>query len=131
MTDSSTQRNTRQRQEVMENVMARCDHPSADDIYLSLRAEDPKISRGTVYRNLSILSENEEIGHVRVPGADRFDSRLDRHYHIICTRCGKVIDSPVDYIEANDDMTEKASGFVITRHRTIFEGICPECQKEE
>ena len=59
-------RNTRQRQLVLDAVRARRDHPSADQIYLDVRAVDGRISRGTVYRNLSILEESGEILHVKV-----------------------------------------------------------------
>ena len=123
-------RNTKQRQLVLEAVRSRCDHPSADDIYLSVRERDDKISRGTVYRNLNILADDGEISHVRVPSADRYDLRTDRHYHMFCTGCGAVCDAPVTYNESYDEQAE-ASGFKVTRHRMIFEGLCPECLKKE
>ena len=91
------QRNSKQRRIILDAVTARCDHPTADQIYLDVRAIDGKISRGTVYRNLGILSENEEITNVKVPAADRYDSRCDRHYHIFCTGCGRVFDAPLSY----------------------------------
>ena len=58
-------RNTRQRKIVLEAVQEHHDHPSADQIYLEIRAKDPRISRGTVYRNLNVLSEEGQITHVR------------------------------------------------------------------
>ena len=122
------QRNTQQRREVYSIVMSRCDHPDADSIYNEARQSDERISRGTVYRNLKVLSDNEDITYVRVPGSDRFDSRLENHYHIICSICGKVIDAPVKYNFDHDQSVESETGFKIKRHRTIFEGICPECQ---
>ncbi len=125
------QRNTRQRHEVYETVVAHHDHPTADEIYLDLRNRDDKISRGTVYRNLNLLSESEEINHIRVPGVDRFDSRLDRHYHMICSVCGKVVDVPLDYQDAFDEEIEARTGFAVKRHRMVFEGICPDCRKKE
>lgn len=124
-------RNTWQRQVVKDAVMARHDHPSADDIYLDVRAENSSISRGTVYRNLAILCDTGEVGHVRVPGADRYDLTVEKHCHIICTRCKKVIDAPFAYDEAGDKMCEEMTGYRISRHRTIFEGICPECLRQE
>ncbi len=124
-------RNTRQRKLVEEAVKARKNHPTADEIYMDVRERDEKISRGTVYRNLNLLAESGEISHVRVPSADRYDFRLDRHYHTFCTGCGAVCDSPVPYTEEYDRLTEEATGFRITRHRTVFEGLCPECQKKE
>lgn len=126
------QRDTKQRREVYDAVMNRCDHPSADDIYFQLRATDDKISKGTVYRNLNILSDNEEITHVKVPnGSDRFDRRLDNHIHIICLECGKVIDAPIEYVSEYDSEVEKQTGFSIRRHRTVFEGFCPACLAKE
>lgn len=124
------QRDTRQRREVLEEVMRRCDHPTADEIYLSLHATDPKISKGTVYRNLNILSANEEITHVRVPGADRYDSRLENHYHMICMSCGRVVDAPIEYDSGFDREAAAGTGFKVNRHRMVFEGICSLCGQE-
>ena len=124
------QRNSKQRQMILDAVTARCDHPTADQIYLDVRAKDEKISRGTVYRNLGILSENGEITNVKVPAADRYDLRLDRHYHLFCTNCGKVFDAPLCYQAEYDAKVEQETGFQIQRHRLIFEGLCSECQKK-
>lgn len=125
------QRNSRQRQAILDAVSERCDHPTADQIYLDVRARDDKISRGTVYRNLGILSENGEITNVKVPSADRYDSRLDRHYHIFCTDCGRVFDAPLSYHAEYDGQIEEETGFEISRHRMIFEGLCPDCKNKK
>lgn len=122
------QRNSKQRQMILDAVSARCDHPTADQIYLDVRAKDEKISRGTVYRNLGVLSENAEITNVKVPAADRYDLRLDRHYHIFCTSCGRVFDAPLGYRTEYDAQIAQETGFQIQRHRLLFEGLCPDCQ---
>ena len=122
-------RNTRQRQIVLEAVQEHHDHPSADQIYLEIRAIDPKISRGTVYRNLNILSDDGLITHVRVPGADRYEGRTDLHYHMICLRCGAVCDIPLSYDLSLDEAIAAQSGYRVIRHRLFFEGVCPDCQK--
>lgn len=124
------QRNTKQRRLVLEAVQSRKDHPTADRIYMDVREKDDKISRGTVYRNLNLLAEGKEITHVKVPAADRYDFRKDNHYHIICTSCGSVCDAPIGYNERFDKILEDETGYSIDRHRTIFEGICPECRKK-
>ena len=123
------QRNSRQRQLIVDTVMEHCDHPTADDIYLEVRAKDEKISRGTVYRNLGLLSEDGQITNVKVPAADRYDSRADRHYHLFCTGCGRVFDAPLSYHEEYDVLVAQDTGFQISRHRMIFEGLCPDCAK--
>lgn len=123
------QRNTKQRQLVLEAVKSRRDHPSADQVYLDARAIDDRISRGTVYRNLNLLSENGDILHVKLPTLDRFDWRTDRHYHLLCAGCGAVIDAPVAYDPALDAALAQETGYDIQRHRIVFEGLCPSCKK--
>lgn len=128
--DNIKQRNTHQRTEVLDAVLNRNDHPCAEDIYLQLRESDPRISRGTVYRNLNLLSKNGDINHIKVPGTekDRFDSTLDLHYHIMCVSCGKVVDVPMNYFLQVDETAACCTGFTVFRHRTVFEGLCPDCQ---
>lgn len=123
-------RDTRQRRLVLEAVRSRTDHPTADDIYLSVREKDEKISRGTVYRNLSVLAEVGELTRVKAPAADRYDLRLDRHYHIFCTGCGAVFDAPAEYDGELDKMVENATGAKIRLHHTVFEGLCPQCREK-
>ncbi len=124
-------RNTRQRQLVLEAVRARCDHPSADQIYLDVRAIDDKISRGTVYRNLNILGRQGAILHVKLPQTDRFEARLDTHYHLVCTKCGTVCDLPLPYQKELDEQAAEKTGYTIERHRTYFEGLCPDCRRNQ
>lgn len=125
------QRNSKQRQIILDAVKARCDHPTADMIYLDVRSTDDKISRGTVYRNLGMLSENGDIGNVKLSSADRYDLRSDLHYHMVCTHCGKVFDAPLGYNEQLDTQIQKETGFQISRHRLIFEGVCFECMNKK
>ena len=87
-------RMTRQKQLILDIALAHHDHPTADQIYAEVRAIDGRISRGTVYRDLEQLSAAGILLHVKVPGADRFDCRLDRHYHLICKHCGGDGDDP-------------------------------------
>ena len=122
-------RNTRQRQLVLDAVYARCDHPTAEDIYLDVHAQDERVSRGTVYRNLNLLEANGSIMAVRAPGAVRFDRRTDAHNHVICRVCGRVDDAPLPYDEAADGLVASQTGFAVWAHSTLFEGVCPDCQK--
>lgn len=124
-------RMTRQKQLILNAARSRDDHPSADQIYLDVRALDNRVSRGTVYRNLEQMSDAGELLHVKVPGADRFDHRLDYHYHMVCMRCGAVCDVPLDYQHDTDERVCEMTGFRVERHRTIFEGLCAECQAGE
>lgn len=126
-----TERNTKQKRLVLEAVKARGDHPTADEIYSDVHELDPRISRGTVYRNLHALVKNGEIfGLDLVPFAGRYDRRTDNHHHIICEVCGSVFDAPAEYHDELDEETGRLAGCKILRHEVIFRGICQNCLKE-
>ena len=122
-------RNTRQRALILETVQKHRDHPSAEQIYTEVRAISPRISRGTVYRNLKLLNETGSIRHMEMPDADRFDWRNDRHYHLRCTGCGRVIDVSIDYQEGLDQDLAEKTGYLMVFHHTTFEGLCPACRE--
>ena len=84
---------SRQREMIKSFLMGRKDHPTADVIYSNLKQQDPNLSLGTVYRNLTLLSDMGEILRLRVgDGVDHFDADTSEHYHFVCTECGSVID---------------------------------------
>ncbi len=124
-------RNTIQCALVLEAVNKfRC-HATADEIYDELVKEHPSISRATVYRNLQRLCESGEIHRIEIPGgADRFDHLCHEHYHVRCTRCGRVSDVDMDYIADLERSIRDTHGFVLKGHDIVFKGICPECQKD-
>ncbi|MDO4619632.1 MAG: transcriptional repressor [Lachnospiraceae bacterium] len=125
-------RDTKQRRLVLENIQSRCDHPTADEIYLSVREKDEHISRGTVYRNLEYLSENGTIAHLRFAGIGRYDRNTVPHNHLYCVSCRKVIDVTGGQAHTEwDQAVEKETSYRIIGHSTVFEGICPECLKKK
>ncbi len=120
---------TIQRRVVYEEVLSRCDHPTADQIYKSIHTTYPRISKSTVYRNLDILSKEGKINLISFPSGNRYDLTLEKHYHVICKNCGKVVDVDLPYVEELDKNVSSKSGFKITKHSMIFEGLCTECYK--
>lgn len=121
-------RNTRQRKLVLDAVRALHDHPTADEVFTEVRRHDDHISRGTVYRNLSLLSEEGEIQMLKTPGGSRFDDRCDHHAHLLCTSCGTVCDLALPYDAEADASTALDTGYAAVSHYTFYEGICPSCQ---
>jgi len=121
-------RNTQQRKMVLEAVQALHCHPTAAQVYEFVREQDPKVSLGTVYRNLNLLAEQGEILAVKTADGCHFDYRLDDHSHVVCMNCGCVEDAEVNPDASLDERIAKASGFTITSHYTVFEGLCPTCQ---
>ena len=75
-------KHSKQRDAIKNFLMTRKDHPTADVVYTKVREEFPNISLGTVYRNLTLLSEIGEITRIRVgDGIDHFDADISLHYH--------------------------------------------------
>ena len=113
---------------IKDFLLTRRDHPTADVVYSNVRQEYPNISLGTVYRNLTLLSDMGEIMRLRVgDGVDHFDADTSRHYHFICSKCGQVTDLKMDNI---DDIVEIAGmnfNGEIQGHMTYFYGICGNC----
>lgn len=125
-------RNTIQRTLVLDAVNRLKSHATADEIYEAVVQTHPRISRATVYRNLNQLADDAEIQKLAMPdGPDRFDHILQRHYHAKCSRCGRVFDVEMDYMEDIIRLVKDAHGFAIDGHNLVFTGVCPSCQQAD
>ena len=122
------ERNTFQKTLIKETVLEMCTHPSADLVFDKVKEACPNISRATVYRVLNDLADKGEIYRVKViDGPDRYDKTLCKHYHVKCSECGKVADTQVAVLKGMEDYAMETSGYKITGHEIVFEGICPDC----
>lgn len=122
-------RMTNQRKIILEELKKVTSHPTADEVYRMVRERLPKISLGTIYRNLDILSESGLIQRLEVGGSQkRFDANLEDHYHIRCTECGSIEDIPKKSVPGLEDVFSGDLGYKITGHRIELIGICPDCR---
>ncbi|AAS97566.1 transcriptional repressor [Nitratidesulfovibrio vulgaris] len=123
----SQTRMTKQRMVILEELRKVDTHPTADEIYAMVRSRIPRISLGTVYRNLDLLAESGEILRLEAAGTQkRFDGNTMHHQHVRCIRCGRVGDvmHPLDVPQPE---RAAAKGFTILTARVEFEGICDHC----
>ena len=124
-------RHTVQKDIVLEAVRSLATHSTADEVYEYIHKSYPNIGRGTVYRNLNILSEEGSIRKVGIPGgADRFDFTCCEHYHITCIKCGSVCDVDMDAISDMMDKVKNSNGMEILGYDILFRGICPKCREQ-
>ena len=121
---------SRQRESIKTCLMSRRDHPTADQVYVSIREEYPNISLGTVYRNLNLLVELGEVRKLSFGyGPDRFDADLTSHYHFVCRKCGAITDLSLEpSVQLNEKAQQHCSGR-IDSHLTYFYGLCENCLK--
>lgn len=125
-------RMTRQRSVILEELRNFGMHPSADELYQLVRKRLPRISLGTVYRNLEILSELGEIQKLELSGSlKRYDGHPHRHYHIRCVGCDTVADAPLAPLNQLEDELYHTTVFEIIGHNLEFTGLCPACSREQ
>jgi Fur family transcriptional regulator, peroxide stress response regulator len=122
-------RRTRQREVVLEIVRSTMDHPTAEWVYRQARRRLPRISLGTVYRNLKGLVEERAIREIHAGGdSARFDGNTGRHYHIRCVACGRVNDLPLSVDTRVEDRAAQAMNYRVVGHQVEVLGVCPVCQ---
>jgi Fe2+ or Zn2+ uptake regulation protein len=123
-------RYSKQREEVMRVMRSgSLDHPTAQQVHDLVRSSMPEVSLGTVYRNLHQLVDAGELVEVCVGGAVHYDTHLDSHHHIVCTRCGMLIDLPVDQ-QLESEMKAKATelGHHVEQFELHIKGQCAQCR---
>ena len=119
---------TRQRRVILEELRRLGVHPTADEIYQIVRQRLPRISLGTVYRNLDILSRAGVIQSLDGAGSPRrFDGTVERHYHIRCVDCGRVEDATRRTYAMVEDAIRGSTHYEILDHSLAFVGVCPQC----
>lgn len=130
---------SKQREALLTEIRSRKDHPTAEDLYMSLRAEMPNYSLGTVYRNLAELCTNGYILKIAsASGPERYDGCVAPHGHFTCVNCGKVYDingiyekyidqeSIIRELPAADQNNQIGS---VDEIRIMLYGTCKSCSK--
>ena len=119
---------SRQRESIKEYLMSTKEHPTADVIYQHVREENPKISLGTGYRNLTLLVE---LGEVRKnttgDGTDHFDADTSAHSHYYCRCCHRLMDV---YVTPSVEQILAASSAgigTVEQASLLFTGVCKDC----
>lgn len=121
---------TRQREIILEELRKSDWHPTADEMYRMVKRRLPNISLGTVYRNLDVLSDCGIINKLEIGGGQkRFDGKAEAHYHLVCTRCGRIEDLLATSIPFGDKRLDRkrVQDFKITEQRVELLGLCPRC----
>ena len=84
---------THQRIVVYQALLSAKNHPTAEQIYDSIKSQNPSISLATVYKTLETLAENLLIHKVSTPqGTMRYDARIDNHNHIYISNTNEILD---------------------------------------
>jgi len=133
MTTTCQRRNTRQRQVVLEELRSDCSHPTAGELYRRVREHLPRISLGTVYRNLEILQETGQA--VRLAGCSgqeaRYDGRAEPHLHFHCHQCESIADLETVLPVLDDLVGGALENNLIDGYHVILRGVCRRCRARD
>lgn len=125
-------KSTRQRSLIIDTFFNLHGHLSVEDLWTKVREQDSKVSVATVYRTMKLLNDCG-LAHARNfgDGQTRYEAAIGRHHHdhLICTRCGKIIEFENDRIEQLQDAVARKHGFSVTSHKMELYGLCRECQR--
>ena len=122
---------SKQREEILNFMKEAHTHLTAEEIYLALKARNSTVSRGTVYRNLSIFVEDGSI--IKLPienGPDKYDYVYKNHHHAVCKKCGRVYDFNYEInIKKLEDHISYETEIENISNNIIVQGICKKCKK--
>ena len=125
-------KHTRQRDAVLEAFLSAGGHATSEDIYRSVQAEDESVGHTTVYRTMKLLVEAglAEERHFD-DGVIRYEIEHHHHDHLVCLKCGKIIEFECEMIETAQDEIAARYEFRVLRHRHELYGHCADCQADE
>jgi len=130
--ESSGQRFTEQRAAVFRHLSCADAHPTADEVFLSVRGDLPGISLATVYKSLeTLVGCGLAVKLTYSDGSARYDGRTDPHHHARCQKCGDVMD--IDGTLSEEEfhaLRSRADGFTVTGYRLELSGYCSACASQ-
>ena len=129
--DDHQLKHTRQREAILEVFLQTRGHITSEDLFRKVRELYPRIGHTTVYRTMKILCDAGLATERHFEnGATRYEIQHQHHDHLVCLRCGKIIEFESSTIEGAQDEIAKRHGFRLLRHRHELYGHCSACRQE-
>lgn len=123
---------SKQRELILNYILNSHEHLTADTIYADLKKDNPELSLGTVYRNLTKLTEIGAIKKVSLPNqVDKFDKNLDPHAHFICDECGSITDINIPGMDEFLDKVSDEDEISIRKYDLTLNGTCKKCKNKK
>jgi Fur family transcriptional regulator, ferric uptake regulator len=124
---------TTQREAIVDQFLKTLDHISIDELLAKVRKRHSRVGYATVYRTLKLLVDSGlAIERHFGDGQSRYEVVGDHHDHLICARCGLILEFEDDEIEElQDKIAQRLGGFTVVRHRHELYALCPRARGVE
>ncbi len=125
---------TPQRILILQELLSRDDHPTAEAIYKAVKAVHPTLSFNTVYHTLQVLTEKEVINVIRpVVDAARYDPIPEIHGHFMCQRCKRIDNRLLEdpNLKKLDSELSASGKYWVVQRQILWVGLCEACRKEQ
>ena len=123
---------TAQREAIVEQFLRTRDHVSIDELLTKVRKRHPRVGYATVYRTLKLLVDSGlAVERQFGDGQARYEVVGDHHDHLICVKCGLILEFEDEEIERlQDRIASRLGAFTVLRHRHELYGLCPKAAGE-
>ncbi len=124
-------KHTTQRDVILDVFLKAEGHITSDQLHQKIRSEHPGIGHTTIYRTMKLLCEAGLATERHFDdGVTRYEIEHEHHDHLVCTRCGKIIEFECQMIEATQEKIAARYGFRVLRHRHELYGHCKDCRED-
>lgn len=126
---------TNQRRAILKTIVDNHDeHLSCDEVFLLVSKDNPDMGIATVYRTLQLFEKLNIVYRLNFDdGFSRYELASGtgdhHHHHLICLKCGKVLEVKMDLLDSLESQIEKDDQFTIVDHNVKFYGYCKNCRK--
>ena len=122
---------TKQREIILDVFLEAHDHVTSEELYQAIRQSNPRIGYTTVYRTMKLLVD-AGLAQERhfADGIARYEIEHEHHDHLVCTKCGKIVEFECQMIEQSQLDIAEQYGFLVLRHRHELYGHCGDCRED-
>ncbi|NVN97796.1 MAG: transcriptional repressor [Geobacteraceae bacterium] len=123
-------KSTKQRDIILDSFLSCHQHLTTEELYLKLKTDNPNIGFATVYRTLKLFAESGIAREIQFgDGQTRYEHMHagEHHDHLVCTRCGAIVEFENETIEKLQSEVAAQHGFTIKNHKLELYGYCVKC----
>ena len=129
--ESHQLKQTKQREAILDVFLQAGQHLTSEDMFQRVRNDHPSIGYTTVYRTMKLLCDaGLAVERHFDDGVTRYEIEHEHHDHLVCTKCGKIIEFECEMIEGAQNQIADRYEFRILRHRHELYGHCSSCRDD-